>query len=59
MARADIGLSSNYLMNITATASTIDAPQTNIPFSSSPCAQAYAALQNALQAGDLAAARGA
>jgi hypothetical protein len=46
-------------MNITDIASPIHAPQTNIPLTSSQCAQDYAALQNALQAGDLAAARGA
>jgi hypothetical protein len=44
-------------MSTTAIASTTHAPQTNIPLTSSQCAQDYAALQNALQAGDLAAAR--
>jgi len=34
-------------------------PQTNIPITSSQCAQDFAALQNAVQAGDLDAARGA
>jgi hypothetical protein len=34
-------------------------PQTVIPISSSQCAQDFAALQNAVQAGDLDAARGA
>ena len=34
-------------------------PQAEIPISSSQCAQNFAALQNAVQAGDLAAARGA
>jgi hypothetical protein len=46
-------------MNALAIASTTHAPQTHIPISSSPCAQNFAALQNAVQAGDLAAARGA
>jgi hypothetical protein len=35
------------------------APQTQIPILSSQCAQNFATLQNAVQAGDLAAARGA
>jgi hypothetical protein len=38
---------------------TTHAPQTHIPISSSQCAQDFAALQNAVQAGDLDAARGA
>jgi len=46
-------------MSIIATASTTHASQIKIPLSSSQCAEDYAALQNALQAGDLAAARGA
>jgi hypothetical protein len=46
-------------MNAIAIASTTHAPQTNIPISSSQCAQNFATLQNAVQAGDLAAARGA
>jgi hypothetical protein len=44
-------------MSTAAIASTTHAPQTKIPLTSSQCAQDYAALQNALQAGDLAAAR--
>jgi len=43
-------------MNATAPANTHE-PRTNIPISASQCAQGFAALQNALQAGDLAAAR--
>jgi ABC-type uncharacterized transport system permease subunit len=46
-------------MNITTIVSTTHAPQTKIPLTSSQCAQDYATLQNALQAGDLAASRGA
>jgi hypothetical protein len=46
-------------MNTSAIASTTHAPQTKIPLSSSQAAHDYAALQNALQAGDLEAARGA
>jgi hypothetical protein len=46
-------------MNTTAFVSTIHASQTKIPLSSSQCAEDYAALQNAVQAGNLAAARGA
>ncbi|HEV7926831.1 MAG TPA: hypothetical protein VGR14_15835 [Verrucomicrobiae bacterium] len=43
-----------------ATASSTHAPQTHIPnLSSQKCAQDFATLQNAVQAGDLAAARGA
>jgi len=46
--------------DIMATASSTHAPQTNIPnLSSQQCAQNFATLQNAVQAGDLAAARGA
>jgi hypothetical protein len=44
-------------MSTTAIASKTHASQTNIPLTSSQCAQDFAALQNALQAGDLAAAR--
>jgi hypothetical protein len=44
-------------MSTAAIASTNHAPQTKIPLTSSQCAQDYATLQNALQAGDLAAAR--
>jgi hypothetical protein len=57
--RAVIGLSIRHAMNTIAIASATHAPQTNIPISSSQCAQNFAALQNAVQAGDLAAARGA
>ena len=46
-------------MNRRDTASITHAPPPNIPISTSQCAQGFAALQNALQAGDLAAARGA
>jgi hypothetical protein len=46
-------------MNILAIDFKTHAPQTNIPIFSSPCAQNFATLQNAVQAGDLAAARGA
>jgi hypothetical protein len=56
---ADIGLSRRYSMKTIAIAFPNHAPQTNIPISSSQCAQDFAALQNAVQAGDLAAARGA
>jgi len=56
---ADNGLSRRYLMNTLTVDFTTHAPQTNIPISSSQCAQNFAALQNAVQAGDLAAARGA
>jgi hypothetical protein len=44
-------------MNSKTIASTTHAPQTKIPLSSSQCAQNFATLQNALQAGDLSAAR--
>jgi hypothetical protein len=44
-------------MNSKTFASTTHATQTKIPLSSSQCAQVFATLQNALQAGDLAAAR--
>ena len=44
-------------MSTTATLSTTHASQTSSPLTSLQCAQEYAALQNALQAGDLAAAR--
>jgi len=40
-----------------ATASSIHEPQTNISISARRCAEGFAALQNALQAGNLAAAR--
>jgi hypothetical protein len=43
----------------THAASTYHAPPSTIPISTSQCAQGFAALQNALQAGDLEAARGA
>jgi hypothetical protein len=46
-------------MNTIAIDFATHAPQTHIPISSSQCAQNFAALQNAVQAGDLAAARGA
>jgi hypothetical protein len=46
-------------MNTMAIASTTYASQTNISISSSQRAQNFAALQNAVQAGDLATARGA
>jgi hypothetical protein len=46
-------------MNTLDVAFSTHAPQTNIPISSSQCAQNFATLQNAVQAGDLAAARGA
>jgi hypothetical protein len=56
----ETGLSSRILTKIMATASTTHAPQTHIPNSSrQQCAQDFATLQNAVQAGDLAAARGA
>src|SRR5580704_13884560 len=46
-------------MNTLDVAFSTHAPQTNIPILSSQCAQNFATLQNAVQAGDLAAARGA
>jgi hypothetical protein len=54
---AVIALSRKHLMSITTLSTTSHAPQTNIPLTSNPCAQGFASLQNALQAGDLAAAR--
>jgi hypothetical protein len=56
---ADIGLSIRHVMNTVTIDFTTHAPQTNIPISSSQCAQNFAALQNSVQASDLAAARGA
>ncbi len=54
------GLPSRNRTKFMATASSTHAPQTNIPnLSRQQCAQNFATLQNAVQAGDLAAARGA
>jgi hypothetical protein len=54
-----LSISIRHVMNTIAISFATHAPQTNIPISSSQCAQNFAALQNAVQAGDLAAARGA
>jgi hypothetical protein len=55
---ADFGLSRKHLMSIAAIACTTYAPQSKNPLPSSQGAEDFASLQDALQAGDLAAACG-